>query len=132
MGSGLRQRREKEALMPFRAARPCTKPGCPQLVRGSSSRCPAHERERDAARGTSTARGYGADWRKLRDAFLVEHPRCEEPGCRKAATDVDHVQAHRGNEALRLDPNNLRAYCHSHHSSKTVREDGGLGRMPNV
>lgn len=103
-------------------------------MRGSSSRCEPHSREREQSRGTSTERGYDGAWRKLRNAFLEQHPHCEhvdqptQERCTLPATDVDHVIAHRGNDALRLDWNNLQALCHAHHSSKTARHDGGFGR----
>jgi len=113
--------------MPSRAARPCTKPGCPCLVTGRQSRCAEHERERAQARGSAAANGYDAAWRKLRLRFLIDHPFCVR--CHAEATEVDHIVAFRGNEALRLDPTNLQALCISCHSSKTVMQDGGFGRM---
>jgi 5-methylcytosine-specific restriction protein A len=112
--------------MPMRSSRPCSRPGCRKYA-AKGSRCQEHERAQDAARGTSTERGYGADWRKLRAAWLLEHPLCVK--CGITATDVDHVIAHRGDEALRLDPNNLQSFCHAHHSEKTAAQDGGMGRM---
>jgi len=48
------------------------------------------------------------------------------------ATHVDHVLAHRGDEGLRLDPNNLQALCHSCHSRKTASLDGGFGNEPKA
>lgn len=44
--------------------RVCIEPGCPSLTRGT--RCATHERDRDRARGSSAARGYGTDHRALR------------------------------------------------------------------
>jgi 5-methylcytosine-specific restriction protein A len=118
------------ALMPYRAARPCTKPGCPALVRGSSSRCPAHERERDAARGTSSERGYGADWQAARRAFLAEHPSCvacASDGKSVASAIVDHIVPHKGDATLFWDRSNWRAICKRHHDSGTATYDGGFG-----
>lgn len=70
------------------------------------------------------------DWRRLRKAVLAARPLCES--CRLARSEhVDHVRAHRGNEALFLDPANLRAVCRSCHSSKTILRDGGFGRAPS-
>jgi 5-methylcytosine-specific restriction protein A len=43
------------------------------------------------------------------------------------ATQVDHVKAHHGNEALRLDPANLQSLCQSCHSRKTATVDHGGG-----
>jgi 5-methylcytosine-specific restriction endonuclease McrA len=49
------------------------------------------------------------------------HPECAE--CGAPATDVDHVipLADGGSN----DIGNLQALCHSHHSAKTAREQGG-------
>lgn len=115
--------------MPNRSAKPCGKPGCPRLVRGPASRCTDHASERERARGTATSRGYGADWRTLRAAHLLAHPVCSHQDCTALATDVDHVTPHRGDDALRLDPDNLQSLCHSHHSQKTATEDGGFGKQ---
>ncbi len=82
---------------------------------------------------SASRRGYDATWRALRLAHLQENPTCVE--CEKhdrtvAATVVDHIRAHRGDDALRLDPENLQSLCQSHHSAKTCRQDRGLGRAP--
>jgi 5-methylcytosine-specific restriction protein A len=42
-------------------------------------------------------------------------------GSVKAATDVDHVIPHRGNERLFWDEGNWQALCHECHSAKTAR-----------
>lgn len=114
--------------MPNRPAKACLTHGCRVLVRGSASRCPEHARAKESARGSSTSRGYDAEWRRLRGAHLSAHPMCSHPACDLIATDVDHVTPHRGDDRLRLDPDNLQSLCHGHHSSKTVAQDGGLGR----
>jgi hypothetical protein len=48
------------------------------------------------------------------------------PGCTEAATDVDHRDGSGpdGDNSWA----NLAAMAHGHHSSKTVRMDGGFGR----
>ena|SRR5229473_1988034 len=116
--------------MPSRAARPCAHHGCPRLVRGGS-RCEVHAVTDEVVRGTAADRGYDATWRKLRKAFLREHPfcaSCEANGeFLVQATHVDHIQPHRGDDALRLAWNNLQPLCASHHSSKTDAQDGGFG-----
>ncbi len=84
---------------------------------------------------SSTARGYGYDWQKIRLAFLKQHPLCVyclKEGKVTAATVVDHIVPHRGNEALRIDEQNLQALCSHHHSSvkqKEERAQGDLGRL---
>lgn len=43
------------------------------------------------------------------------------------ASQVDHiVPLSKG--GAKSDPANLQAFCHSHHSIKTIRHDGGFGR----
>lgn len=111
--------------MPNRSGRPCAHSGCRKLTT-SGPHCADHFKPRES----STARGYDGTWWRLRAAHLAEHPMCGVAGCLERATDVDHIKAHRGNEALRLDPRNLASMCHAHHSSKTVRADGGFGREP--
>lgn len=89
------------------------------------SHCPPRPRMKDD-RPSAAKRGYGRKWRALRLAYLMEHPLCQEPGCRLAATDVDHrVSKAKGGTD---DVDNLVGYCHGHHSAKTCREDGGLRR----
>jgi 5-methylcytosine-specific restriction protein A len=117
--------------MPFAPKRPCTWPGCPALVDGG--RCEKHRRQErkrvDERRGTSSERGYGAHWRKLRALVLREEPLCRECakiGCVVAATDVDHVipRARGGTD----ERNNLQPLCASHHSQKTASQDGRWGK----
>lgn len=109
--------------MPRRPLTPCTQPGCPALV-VHPGRCPRHA----LVRGTSTEQGYGAAWRKIRDAFLAEHSACVEClrtlGFYVEATDVDHVvpRSQGGGD----DESNLQSLCKRHHSVKTMRE---LNRM---
>lgn len=62
--------------------------------------------------------------------YLREHPlcvMCEREGFLKAATEVDHITPHRGNQELFWDESNWQGLCRKHHSEKTAREDGGFG-----
>lgn len=112
--------------------RPCLHPGCRELV--ASRRCERHTvivaKEYEQRRGTSTARGYGARWRRERAVYLRLHPLCVE--CKRGglitpATDVDHIMPHRGDARLMWDQSNWQSLCHPHHAAKTAREDGGFG-----
>lgn len=81
-------------------------------------------------RNSAHSRGYGYRWRKLRDVVLRREPLCREcaaVGITRPAEDIDHVRskADGGDDSL----DNLRPLCHSCHSRKTAREDGGLGRL---
>jgi 5-methylcytosine-specific restriction protein A len=117
--------------VPQRPAHGCAEPGCPTLVRGRA-RCVEHDRalrsEIDSMRPSAARRGYGHRWRQIRLDHLRHNPLCVEclrDGRSIAATDVDHVvaRARGGTDA----PTNLQSLCHTHHSSKTAREDGRFG-----
>jgi len=123
-------------MSPRRAARPCSHPGCPGLVRGRGSYCETHEREHrdryELGRGSSASRGYGARWRRLRKIFLAAHPLCEDPYGIHASysevspsTDVDHIIARKDGGTDEW--NNLQALCHECHSRKTAIENGNWG-----
>lgn len=76
-------------------------------------------------RQSACKRGYDARWRKVRAAYLMSHPVCV--ACKRAAAcHVDHIIAReRGGTD---DESNLQALCHSCHSRKTCKVDGGFGR----
>lgn len=82
------------------------------------------QRAKDAARPSSTERGYDRDWRALRLNFLSENSTCCAPGCRRPATDADHIEDVRAHPERRLDITNLRAFCHQHHAQRTARDQG--------
>ncbi len=75
---------------------------------------------------TSTQRGYGYKWQKARLGFLRSHPLCrycERTGLVTAATVVDHIEPHRGNQTLFWDKNNWQSLCATHHSRDKQREE---------
>lgn len=88
-------------------------------------RPPGDERQRNAEK----ARVYDADWKRLRMVMLARFPVCS---CGKKATDVDHIQSWRSRPDLRLDPENLRTLCHSCHSKRTARDQGGWARKSDA
>ena len=115
--------------MPKRAAKPCSWPGCPALVRGRGSYCLEHaqqvQQRTDARRGSSAQRGYGYRWQRLRAMFLSANPLCADPFNIHAdhpvlATDVDHILPR--SRGGRDNWDNLQALCHSCHSRKTASE----------
>ena len=90
----------------------------------------------DDKRENSSRRNYGAKWRRLRDKTMDDiaidqgwpYALCQEllkHGERIKATDLDHITPRSlgGTE----EPDNLQALCHSCHSIKTAKEDGGFG-----
>ena len=81
-------------------------------------------------RPSAASRGYGWRWQKARLDYLRRNPLCVE--CRKqnlivAATIVDHVTPHRGDEELFWNEENWAAMCAACHSRKTAQRDGGFG-----
>ena len=122
--------------MPTKPPRPCKVAGCPELVRGRGSFCPTHARENarneNETRGTSTQRGYGARWQKLRLMFLRSNPICADPfgvhvGEATPATDVDHIRpkSQGGTDAWW----NLQPLCRSCHARKTAGDRNELKRQ---
>lgn len=115
--------------MPYAPARPCSEPGCPGLTTHRKGRCATHLRLRNAEetdrRGTASQRGYGAKWRKARIRWLQEHPlcvTCDAEGRVVAATVVDHIVPHKGDQRLFWDRRNWQSLCKYHHDQKTAGE----------
>lgn len=80
---------------------------------------------------SATQRGYGKDWRELREAVLAAEPNCREcarRGIERPAKMVDHIETVRDAPERRLDPSNLQPLCWACHQKKTNRFDGGFGR----
>ena len=121
--------------MPSAPKRHCLEPGCPELV--DKGRCRAHQTQRyrqiERYRGSSTARGYDVDWRRVRARVLAAEPRCRmcvaagrdiENGRVSWATEVDHIIPLVQGGA-RLDRANLQPLCGRCHAEKTAREARG-------
>lgn len=115
--------------MPAKPPSPCSYPGCPAL---STTRfCEEHARQDDLRRGSRHERGYTSRWDRYRRRYLWQHPlcvRCAAEDVVEAATVVDHIRPHRGDQELFWDPNNHQALCKPCHDRKTATEDGGFGR----
>jgi 5-methylcytosine-specific restriction protein A len=114
-------------MSPWKPKRPCRFPGCPGLA-ATGNVCDKHlaaakaeRQEYDHGRGTSTQRGYGHAWRKVRAEVLARDGYvCTVVGCGAPATEVDHRLARYlgGTD----DPSNLLSMCRAHHASKSGRE----------
>lgn len=97
---------------------------------------------------SSTQRGYGYAWQKARAGYLRSHPLCvyclREPAyaairgmapsaailrCAElhlavpAASVVDHIEPHRGDQALFWNKTNWQSLCRTHHSADKQREE---------
>ena len=81
--------------------------------------------ELDRQRPSASRRGYGARWRRARQAYLASHPLCvpcREAGHLEAATVVDHIVPHQGRSELFWDEANWQGLCKPCHDAKTARE----------
>jgi 5-methylcytosine-specific restriction protein A len=62
----------------------------------------------------------------LREWRLKTEPLCRECVAQGiydvVATEVDHIEPHRGDWSKFVDRNNLQSLCKSHHSKKTAKE----------
>ncbi|ONH85370.1 HNH endonuclease [Thalassospira sp. MCCC 1A02803] len=119
-------------VMPNLPTKPCAVARCGTLTR--ERYCEKHQAEhrkrQDERRGTAAKRGYGSKWQKARAAFLREHPlccQCQNEGYVVAATEVDHIIPHKGDQKLFWSRSNWQSLCKTHHSIKTAKEDGGFG-----
>lgn len=87
----------------------------------------------DERRGSSASRGYGQDWRRLREQILAVEPLCRfctASGLVVPATEVDHIEPISKRPDLRLTPSNLRPLCTPCHSRLTAsgsQEEWGCG-----
>lgn len=106
--------------------RPCRYPGCSALTRAGW--CAVHKSTKSPRRESIAWHNWYSlsVWTDdLRPAQLFREPFCREcakRGLRVWATDVDHVQDHKGNWEVFIDESNLESLCHSCHSRKTMRE----------
>lgn len=74
--------------------------------------------ESDARRGSARERGYDTAWDKAANGFKRSHPLClgcEAVGRLKAATLVDHIVPHKGDQSLFWDKANWQPSCQPHH-----------------
>ncbi|WP_209570827.1 HNH endonuclease signature motif containing protein [Herbaspirillum sp. 1130] len=74
----------------------------------------------------------GKRWYRLRYKQLQKDPLCcfcADRGVVRPAAVVDHIKAHRGNEDLFFDADNLQSLCkHCHDSIKQQMEKSGVAR----
>lgn len=75
---------------------------------------------------TTAERGYGAKWQRYRAAYLSKHPlcvMCEQQGMVRAASVVDHITPHRGDQRLFWEPGNHQALCKACHDGDKQRQE---------
>ncbi|MEJ8570759.1 HNH endonuclease signature motif containing protein [Microbaculum marinum] len=91
------------------------------------------ERDRDYQRRrdpVAQALYHSKRWQSERAAFLHDHPlciECERGGVIRAATVVDHIDPHYGNETVFWNRSRWQSLCAPCHGRKTASMDGGFG-----
>jgi 5-methylcytosine-specific restriction endonuclease McrA len=71
-------------------------------------------------RPSARERGYSSRWDKARATFLRSHPwcvMCAKQGARIAASVVDHIIPHKGDQLLFWNKGNWQSLCAPHHNS---------------
>lgn len=114
------------AAMPMRPKTPCKHPGCGRIVPYGRKYCEEHECLYYHEVKTTKEKGYGRRWQKVSKLFLLKHPlcvRCKADGKLTAATVVDHIKPHRGDQKLFWDESNWQPLCKQCHDKKTMTED---------
>lgn len=122
--------------MPKYPARPCSHPGCPELI--NARFCDAHaeveeRRYRTYQRDPKINRRYGRAWRTIRAAYVAEHPLCEDCQANDKLTPVAEVHhnvplEHGGTH----DHSNLRSLCKPCHSRQSAKDGDRWRRKPAV
>jgi 5-methylcytosine-specific restriction enzyme A len=112
-------------MAPLAPHHPCNEPGCPALVPRGVSRCPTHQRQRQAEynRTQRPARHqfYNTkEWRALSKQVLQEGPNCRD--CGAPSTQADHILSVKERPDLALVRSNVTGRCGTCHSRRTARE----------
>ncbi|WP_329369655.1 HNH endonuclease [Streptomyces sp. NBC_01483] len=87
-----------------------------------------HAKEAEQQRGTTTAKGYGVKWERIRKRYLYAHPWCVL--CSKTTTATDHFPESRRALVAKgaKDPDafsRLHPLCTSCHNKETARHQTG-------
>lgn len=112
-------RKEVKGL-PRKPKRPCSYPGCPNLTEGRF--CEEHQKHENKRyekydRDPVIRRRYGRAWKRIRDAYVREHPFCEEcfrKGIIVPVEEVHHIKPLA--EGGAHDKKNLISLCKSCHA----------------
>lgn len=85
------------------------------------------------ARGGSSQRGYGGRWQKARITYLKSHQlcvMCSRLGKVTAASVVDHIAPHKGDQALFWNNDNWQSLCkpcHDRHKQRLEKSGTEVG-----
>jgi HNH endonuclease len=106
--------------LPRKPKRPCSYSGCPNLTDGRF--CEKHQKEENKRyekydRNPVVRRRYGRVWKRVRDAYVKEHPFCEECFKKKILVPVEEVHHIKPlSEGGNHNKSNLISLCKSCHA----------------
>jgi hypothetical protein len=115
---------------PARPARPCKHPRCPARTTDPSGYCEDHRHEAPEitkslnGRPSSTRRGYGREWSRIRHRVLLQHG---IPESQHHLYDVDHRPRYDASIEPDHSKYQLVPMLRADHSRKTIHVDGGFG-----
>lgn len=121
--------------MPYRNKKPCSQPGCSELIKADNTYCQKHRKENnsyrnkryDRKRDPKIKKFYSSSqWQKVRDRYLKKNPLCEiceKKGRTKAAEVVHHKVEVKENFSKRLDIDNLMSLCKKCHQEVHAKND---------
>lgn len=106
--------------MSRRQRKPCRHVGCGILIEAGKDYCDKHKKSSQRLQ-----KMYTYKWSLARKDFLIDNPLCIE--CKKnniikAASVVDHVIPHQGNQILFWDRSNWQSLCIRCHNKKSANE----------
>ncbi len=118
--------------MPRRSKKYCIYPGCPGYALPGKDYCAKHvpERKRSVdSRPSPSKRGYGRQWRKIRERVLREYGIPKEHW---HLYDVDHEPPYDPDVEPDHTRYTLTPRLHAEHSRKTAKYDGGFGNTKRM
>lgn len=102
--------------MPELPPRPCSFPGCPELVYDRRPLCATHRRIPTSSYQGSSSAVYGPGWNHFARQYLRRHPSCAF--CGGQAEQVDHIDGDKRNRREW----NLRPLCAPCHRRRTAEQ----------
>jgi hypothetical protein len=100
-----------------KTARVCAKPGCPEIVVGST-RCEAHALKSVARRPSARAQGYDRKWEAFARNYIRRYPTCCVVGCNSPSKHVDHIDQQGPKGPRGYDPSNLQPLWLTHTTAR--------------
>jgi len=119
--------------MPRNPGKPCAAWPCSAVVPTGTTYCELHKKqhrkEYDVYRRPSYSKKNllyeTPQWRRERKIFLLNNPLCAPclaAGRVTTASEVDHIEPHKGNMSLFWDSSNWESICKPCHNRKTAKE----------